>query len=39
MSKSTRVAGSHQGVKNTTIEARTPSRKKIKHFNMVLFLS
>jgi hypothetical protein len=37
MSRMIRVAESHQGVKNTTSEARAPSRKKIKHFSIVLF--
>ena len=37
MSRTIRVAESHQGVKNTASEARTPSRKKNKHFSIVLF--
>lgn len=38
MSKRISVTVSHQGVKNTTNEASAPSRKKNKHFNIVLFL-
>ena len=38
MSRTIRVMESHQGVKKTTSEARIPSRKNNKHFNIVPFL-